>query len=74
MENTIVELSRQVPALLVLVYLVIQFTKTIKDVVGAFREELSDFKSSIKQSTSAIERNTEVLTHVKIVLQEKKGE
>lgn len=69
-----IELSRQVPALLVLVYLVVQFTKTIREVVGAFRDELGDFKKAMRESASAIERNTEVLSHVKFVLQEKRKE
>lgn len=72
MENTLLELAKQIPALLVLVYLVIQFTKTIKEVVQAFREELQDFKTEMRRTNGVIERNTEVLSHVKAVLASKK--
>lgn len=69
------ELAKQIPALLVLVYLVVQFTKTIREIVKAFREELGDFKKSIERSNAVIERNTEVLVHVKnFVLKQKGGE
>ncbi|MEM4326251.1 MAG: hypothetical protein QXU40_03040 [Candidatus Pacearchaeota archaeon] len=64
MENIVLELVKQIPALVVLVWLVIQFTRTIKEVVQAFREE-------IKRINGVIERNTEVLSHVKTILTQK---
>lgn len=69
--EVILELARQVPSLVVLVWLVIQFTKTIKEVVEAFREELKDFKTEMRRTNGVIERNTEVLSHVKNVLSRK---
>lgn len=71
MENIVLELVKQIPALVVLVWLVVQFTRTIKEVVKAFREELADFKTEMRRTNGVIERNTEVLSHVKTVLARK---
>lgn len=71
MEDVLKLLAQQVPGLVVLVYLVIQFTKTIREMVKAFREELGDFKKSIERSNRVIELNTDVLNHVKNVLKDK---
>lgn len=74
MEEAFIKMAQEVPSLAVLVFLVIRFTITIREVVKAFREELGDFKKSIERSNAVIERNTEVLMHVKsFVLKQKEG-
>jgi hypothetical protein len=67
------ELAKQVPSLAVLVWLVIQFNKTIKYAITVFREELSEFKEDRRKTDSVIERNTDVLAHVKGILMVQKS-
>jgi len=78
MENILEKIAQQVPALVVLVYLVIVFTKNIKDTVTKFLKFVEIKEKRVEEMAdrmnSAIERNTEVLAHVKVVLNQKKDE
>lgn len=65
MESTLVELAKQIPSLLVLVWLVFQHSKTTKEIMYAFRDE-------VRKMNSVIEHDMEVLSHVKFILQDKK--
>jgi len=76
MENILEKIAQQVPALVVLVYLVIVFTKSMKDTVTKFLSFVQEKEKRVKEMAdrmnSVIERNTEVLAHVKVVLSQKK--